>query len=217
MTVQRFFGKSIPTQVHLLSLLIATLSVILFSTGCGTSPTSQNSQQTFTGNTNVTMLLTSTANDQVTLFDVGLQTLTLNTQSGKAVTVLSSRQPVEFMHLNGRIEPLTTVSVPQGIYTSAQATLSGGLFVCIGQVPGGGLGIQNYSVVNQGPTVTFASPITITGNSMALLLNMQVSSSATLPSNCWTTSPLPGSPWPRPSASLHLLCHPLLRTREMAC
>jgi hypothetical protein len=94
------------------------------------------------------------------------------------------------MHLNGGIEPLTTVNVPQDIYTSGTATL-GAVFVCIAQVPEGGLGIANYSIINQGPTVNLASPITVTGSSMALLLNMQVSSSAVFPT-CWTTPPFEG-------------------------
>ncbi|MGB7333018.1 MAG: DUF5666 domain-containing protein, partial [Terriglobales bacterium] len=76
------------------------------------------------------------------------------------------------------------------IYTSATATL-GAVFVCIAQVPGGGLGIANYSLVNQGPTVNLASPITVTGSNMALLLNMQVSSSAVFPT-CWTNPPFEG-------------------------
>jgi hypothetical protein len=95
------------------------------------------------------------------------------------------------MHLNGNVEPLMTVSVPQGIYTSAAATLGAGVFVCLAQAPGGGLGIANYSLINQGPTVSLASPITVTGSSMALLLNMQVSSSAVFPT-CWTTPPFEG-------------------------
>jgi hypothetical protein len=85
---------------------------------------------------------------------------------------------------------LTTVTIPQDIYTSATATL-GAVFVCIAQVPGGGLGIANYSIVNQGPTVNLTSPITVTGSTMALLLNLQVSSSAVFPS-CWTTPPFEG-------------------------
>jgi hypothetical protein len=121
---------------------------------------------------------------------VEFQTLTLTSQSGKTVTLSSSQQPSEFMHLNGGIEPLTTVNVPQDIYTSGTATL-GAVFVCIAQVPEGGLGIANYSIINQGPTVNLASPITVTGSSMALLLNMQVSSSAVFPT-CWTTPPFEG-------------------------
>jgi hypothetical protein len=116
--------------------------------------------------------------------------LTLTSQSGKTVTLLASQQPGEFMHLNGGIEPLVTVTVPQDIYASATATL-GAEFVCVAQVPGGGLGIANYTVVNQGPSLNLASPITVTGNNMALLLNMQVSESAVFPA-CWSTPPFEG-------------------------
>lgn len=145
----------------------------------------------FSGNTSVTVLLASTGNDQVTRFAVEFQTLTLTSQSGKTVTLSSSQQPSEFMHLNGGIEPLTTLNIPQDIYTSATATLGSAVFVCIAQVPGGGLGFSNYSIINQGPTVNLPSPITVTGSSMALLLNMQGSSSAVFPT-CRTTPPFEG-------------------------
>jgi hypothetical protein len=164
---------------RILGILLVGVGI---TTDCGSSaPTTPK----FSGNTSVTVLLSSTANDQVTRFDLAFQTLTLTDQSGTAVTLLSSQQPAEFMHLNGGIEPLMTVSVPQGIYTSATSTLVGAVFVCIGQVPGGGLGIANYSTINQGPTVSLPSPITVTGSSMALLLILQASGSAVFPT-CWT-------------------------------
>ncbi|HTW59607.1 MAG TPA: DUF5666 domain-containing protein [Terriglobales bacterium] len=139
----------------------------------------------------MTLVVSSTANDQVTLFGLDFQTLTLTSQSGNTVTLSASQQPAEFMHLNGGIEPLMTVSVPQDIYTSATATLGGAVFVCLAQVPGAGLGIANYSIVNQAPMVSLPTPITITGSSMALLLNMQVSDSAVFPA-CWSTPPFEG-------------------------
>ena len=142
-------ASSAPSHFFLIALTL--LLGIGITTGCGsTAPAPPK----LSGNTSVTVLLSSTANDQVTRFDVGFQTLTLTSQSGKTVTLLSSQQPAEFMHLNGAFEPLMTVSVPQDIYTSATATLGGAVFVCLGQVLGGGLGIANYSIVNQGPTVS---------------------------------------------------------------
>ena len=173
---------------HLSILLTILAAAVGITTGCGTS---SSGPPKLSGNTAVTVLLSSTANDQVTRFDAQFQTLTLTNQSGKTVTLLSSQQSAEFMHLNGGIEPLTTVTIPQDTYTSATVTFGGAVFVCIGQVPGGGLGIANYSIVNQGPTVNLASPITVTGSSMALLLNMQVSSSAIF-SDCWTSPPFEG-------------------------
>jgi hypothetical protein len=186
---------SAPSASSPFSLItLAVLFGIGMTTGCGSSGSNGSSGTTppkFSGNTSVTVLLASTANDQVTDFPLALQTLTLTSQSGNTVTLLSSQQSSEYMHLNGGIEPLTTVTIPQDIYTSATATASGAIYVCVAQVPGGGLGFANYSIVNQGPTVNIASPITVTGSSMALLLNMQVSSSAVF-SDCWTTPPFEG-------------------------
>ena len=171
-----------------LTPVISLLLLAGITTGCGSSAPAQPK---FSGNTSVTVLVSSTANDQVTQFNLQLATLTLTSQSGKTVNLLSSQQPSESVHLNGGIEPLTTVSIPQDIYTSATATLGQAVFVCIAQIPGGGLGISNYSIIDQPPTVNMASPITITGNTMTLLLDMQVSSSAVF-STCWTTPPFQG-------------------------
>ena len=182
-----WFSASSASSFYFLLTLTLLLGIGI-TTGCGSNATTPPK---LSGNTSVTVLLAGTGNDQVTQFAVEFQTLTLTSQSGKTVTLSSSQQPSEFMHLNGGIEPLTTVNVPQDIYTSATATLGAVFFVCIAQVPGGGLGIVNYSIANQGPTVNLASPITVTGSSMALLLNMQVSSSAVLPA-CWTTPPFEG-------------------------
>jgi hypothetical protein len=152
-----------------LSRFLSPLAILAVSltTGCGSG--GSTAPPKLSGSTDVTLIMSSTANDQVTRFAVQLQTLTLTSQSGKTVTLLSSQQPSEFMHLNGGIEPLTTLNVPQDIYTSATVTL-GAVFVCLAQVPDGGLEIANYSIVNQPPTVTLAStPITVTGTSMAII------------------------------------------------
>ena len=39
------------------------------------------------GNTSVTVVMTSTANDQLAEFDLGFQSITLTSQSGKTVTL----------------------------------------------------------------------------------------------------------------------------------
>lgn len=109
-----------PAPSHSFRITLAMLLGIGTTTGWGSSgpPTPPE----FSGNTSVTVLLASTANDQVTRFAVELQTLTLTSQSGKTVTLLSSQQPIEFKHLNGGIEPLATVTTPQDVYTSATVT-----------------------------------------------------------------------------------------------
>ena len=75
------------------------------------------------GNTSVTAVLSSTANDQLSEFDMVLQSITMTSQSGNTVNLLPAAQGFEFIHVNGQVEPLTTVSIPQDIYTSATATI----------------------------------------------------------------------------------------------
>jgi len=185
------WSSALSTSSYSFLTALTLLAGVGMTAGCGSNAPASHQTQ-FSGNTAVTVLLSSTANDQVTRFDVGFQTVTLINPSGKSVTLLSSsEQPAEFMHLNGGIEPLTTVNVPQGVYSSAKVTISRAAFVCLSQVPGGGIGIANYSIVNLGPAVILSSPITITGSSMTLRLDMQVSSSAVF-SSCWTTPSFQG-------------------------
>ncbi len=104
-------SRSVLTSTFVLSVALhATILTPGCGSGAGTAPPPK-----FSGNTQVTVVLTSTANDQVTRFDLQLQSLTLTSQSGNTVTLFSSQQPAEFMHLNGGSEPLTTVTVPQDI------------------------------------------------------------------------------------------------------
>jgi hypothetical protein len=164
------------------------IAAVLLSTGCGSSGSTPIPQ--FSGNTSATVVLSSTANDQVSALELQFQTLTLTSQSGKTATLLSAPTSgptvgAEFMHLNSAAEPLLTASIPQDIYTSATVSLTGGQFTCIAS----GLvdGEQTLSMAFFGSgrpasavTVTLPSPITVTGSSMALSLDLLVSQSATI-------------------------------------
>jgi hypothetical protein len=167
-------------------LLIVVVATAIFSTGCGSS--SMSKTPPLTGNTSVTVVVSSTANDQLAEFDLGFQSIALTSQSGQTVTLLSfpSSEPplgAEFMHLNGTAQPLLTATIPQDIYTSATLTLGGGAFVCLalGQVDGEQtLSSATYSLFPPTATVNFPSPLTVTGTSMALSLDLLVSKSATI-------------------------------------
>ncbi len=171
-------GRSscLPTIVFVL-----VLSAVSFTTACGgTTPLS--------GSTEVSVVLTSTANDQLAEFDLGLQSISLTSQSGKTVTLLSlptSGPPLgaEFTHINGIAEPLLTATVPQDVYTSATVTLGGAAFVCLALGPVDGeqsLSTATYTIAPPTATVNFPSPLTVTGTSMALSLDLLVSQSATI-------------------------------------
>ena len=114
-------------------LTLAMLFGIGITTGCGSEGTPPPK---FSGNTTVVVLASSSANDQLFQFSVTLQSLTLTSQSGQNISLLATPASEEFMHLNGHVEPIATTSVPQGIYTSAAATVSEALPACAGQYAG---------------------------------------------------------------------------------
>jgi hypothetical protein len=158
------------------------LSLLLFAAGCGGNVSSGGGGGPISGDsTEVTVLATSTANDQVTSFPLFLNSLTLTSKSGKTVTVLSSPQQVEFIHLNGAAEPLATVSVPQDYYTSATVVVGAESFTCLGRDSQGGVLISTFGygyTPSSLVTVSVPQQITVSGTAMGLLLNLNASDSA---------------------------------------
>jgi hypothetical protein len=170
-------GFSIP-------LTLITVVALYLTAGCGggagTGGTGPGGPG-LSGNTLVTLVLSTAANDQLTEFNLGIQSLTLTSQSGKTVSLVSALQGTEFIHINGGIEPLVTVSISQDVYTAATATIGGAQFTCVQLTPQGGLSTNTYAY-GQTPsanvTVNFPAPITVTGNSMDLSLSLLVAQSA---------------------------------------
>lgn len=180
---------------RILANLVAAAALLLTTT-CGGSAGTGGTSPTgpvLTGSTAVTVVLSSTANDQLVEFDLTIQSLTLTNKAGKTVSLVSGQQDSEYMHINGGIEPLVTVSIPQDIYTSATAIIGGAQFTCAALTPQGGLSTDTYAY-GQTPTanvtVNLAAPITVTGNSMALYLNLLVAQSAQY-STCYFANGIP--------------------------
>jgi hypothetical protein len=161
-----------------------------FLAGCGGG--GSGARTTFSGNTNVVLLASSTANDQLQHFGVTLNSLTLTSQSGanaKTVNLISTPVGDEFIHLNGLVEPLASVAVPQGIYASASANVSMISPACAGQAPG--ILLTDGAVTALAPTATtidLTAPITVSGDAMGLILNLQVAKSTPFSGNCTSAS-----------------------------
>jgi hypothetical protein len=137
------------------------------------------------GPTNVSLMLSSTGNDQLSEFFLPFSSITLTNKAGSSVTLFTNPTPalpgqiVELIHLDGNLEPLVTVSVPHDIYTSAAVTFAAPLF-CYLTVDSAGALTTHCDGDSFGPesaTVNLASPITVSGTAMSLLLNLQVSPS----------------------------------------
>jgi hypothetical protein len=174
------------------SILLSLLAIAIFGaalSGCGSSMQMMNPPPP-AANTQVALLLTSTANDQLVRFDIFISSIALTNNAGKSITVFTSANQsgtqVEWMHLNGASEPLPTVSLPQGIYTSATVTVADCSFTNVTFVNSSiTTSIFDEGLCGQGTgttTVNFPSPITVAGSAMALSLDLQVSQSFTLTS-----------------------------------
>lgn len=189
-----FLLRSRKSQIHRFHLAAAAALGIALLAGCGGGGTSTG--PVLHGNTTVALLASSTANDQLIEFPLALSNLTLTNQKGKTVTVFSSPLSAEYIHLNGNLEPLINVSIPQGIYTSATATYDGAAPVCLGQATSGGLLIDGALNGPGTPTVTvnLPQPITVTGTAMGLVLNLQVSASAPFSGACAQNLSVPVAP-----------------------
>lgn len=175
-------GNSVSRLLSILTAAVLGCSL----TGCGSGV--QMGSPTSGGNTQVEILVTSTANDQLIVFDVGIKSILLVNSAGQQATIYINPDTfddfVEWMHLNGASEPFLAVSVPQGTYTSAIVTIGGCSFTNE-TFSAGTFDTATYSqeLCGQGSglsTVNFPNPIRVTGSSMALSLNLQVSQSYTL-------------------------------------
>ena len=153
------------------------------------------------GTTTVTILTTSTANDQLYYFGMVLNSITLTSRSGGTASLITTPIVAEFMHLNGATEPLLTVTLPQGVYTAATASVGSAGFRCVsfdssnGDIDDAGYG-YGYTPASH-VTMSLPSPITIAGDHAVVLLNLQVSQSASwgagncapISSNNWSITP----------------------------
>jgi Domain of unknown function (DUF5666) len=171
------FGSTCSSRYSAFSFLTWTFCIVLgsnFMTGCagggsGTGPT-------LSGNTSVTLLASSTANDQLSGLTLNITGITLTNKAGKPVTLLDTQQNVEFMHLNGGVEPVTTVSIPQDVYTSATVNYDSDDLICAGRNAAANENNYNSSIsMSAGESVNLPSPITVTGTAMALTLDLQIS------------------------------------------
>lgn len=162
-------------EFSILLLIVTTATLVTVNCGGGNS----SMGPPLNGNTQVTLVLTGTANDQLQEFVLQIQSLTLTNKAGKTVTLVSSPQSAEFIHINGGIEPLLTVTVPEDIYTTAAAVIGSAQFNC--EVLEGGVDFSTFAygyTPQANVTVNLSTPLTVSGDSMALLLNLEVARSA---------------------------------------
>ena len=180
--------------VHFSALSISTIAVVSMA-GCGGHSTTPIAPE---GNTTVTVLLSSTANDRLTRYELDFQDLTLTSQAGKTVSLLTTAQNApskyipEFMHLNGATSTLLTASVPDDTYTSASLTVGGASITCIAVNRSDNSLTTSIFAYGQTPqsqvTVNLPAPIVVSGDTTNLSMQLDGLKSYTL-DNCLGGSP----------------------------
>ena len=189
----RFFRSSI-SSLRRFSALLALLLAICIASGCA-SGKSMNPPPPLAP-TSVTLLLSSTANDLFSGFNIDVASVTLTNKAGASVSLIPAiqnsgvyqTQNVDFVHLNAPLGLLATASVPQDVYTSVSLTYTYTQFTYIFLNSSGGVNVQTDAVgeanaIPMAATVNLPSPIAVSGAAMGLVLNLQQSASATLTKN----------------------------------
>jgi len=165
------FNRPIARLSRFASPLVLSITALL-AAGCG------GNGPAFSGNTAVTLLASSTANDELSVLSLYITGIALTSKAGKTVTLLATPQAIEFIHLNGGVEPLLTVSIPQDVYTSATVSAKYGTTECETFQSSDPTEVSSYGDIGTDAaavTVNLPQPITVTGTGMGLDLNLLVS------------------------------------------
>jgi Domain of unknown function (DUF5666) len=172
-----------------LSLLLALCGYLA---GCSSSGMSSVTPPPPPSPTSVTMVVSSTANDQLASFYVDVSSITLTNQAGAMITVLAApqnnaftqTQEAEFIHLNGQTAPFLSAMIPQDRYTSATLTYSYAQFTHLRLNASGALETVTDAAggpnsIPQTASVNLPAALSIHGSAMAVSLDLQASPSAT--------------------------------------
>jgi len=194
-------SSSIFLSRNALQRYLAAIAILLAAatiSGCGGSSSPGKTIQP-QGNTSVTILLSATSNNKLSQYELNFEDLTLTSQSGKTVSLLTTAQNAsglytpEFVHLNANASTLMTANVPDDTYTSATLTVGGAQITCISvnnQTQSLTTSDFTYGAVPQNQvTVTLAEPIVVGGNAMNLSMQLDMTKSYTLDS-CVGGNPL---------------------------
>lgn len=160
-------------------LLFAPAALFATVVGCGSGGTPQiPTGPAPAGNTTVALQLASTGNDQLTEFGMTIDSISLTNQAGKTTTIFSTPATVDLLQANGNSIPLAVVPVPQDTYTSAAVTVDYPYFSYIFRDTSGSMNFQTDQVRGTlSSTVKLAAPLTVSGSTMGITLDLQTVSS----------------------------------------
>lgn len=160
-------------------LLAAGLGLV----GCGGSSSSSPASSTTPGGTTPTtspmrVAFGDAPADWIMAFGMTVDSVTLTTSGGSAVQVAPAAADLEMMQLMGSVQPVSTVSVPQGSYTQAAVAFSN---VTMGYMDPISHTYKQKALA--GPytaTVPFTQGLTVGSTAMNLNFDMDMASSVAI-------------------------------------
>ena len=157
-------------------LTLAALAMLLAaSIGCGGGGSSTMPPAVSPANASLMQVNIGDAPaDRVVSFEATVGPITLNSSSGSSVTVLSGTRRIEVSHLAETAEPLVLVNVPQDTYTSAKIVVSNPEVTFLNST---GTMTTLEPVLSQTITVTFGSPLMVSGSATVLHLDLNLANS----------------------------------------
>ena len=161
-------------------LIASTYGALLLLAGCAGGNSANPPGTPVSQSAQVALLVSSTADDRVTSFNLTLTGITLTTATGASVPLLMRPASAEFIQLNGTAAPLLTTTVAAGTYTRATATVGAANFSCGTLLADGSLDGSTFAY---GATpaaqvkVNLPSPIVVSDSNLTFTLDLQESAS----------------------------------------
>ncbi|HWC16358.1 MAG TPA: DUF4382 domain-containing protein [Terriglobales bacterium] len=161
-----------------LSLVLAGMLAVTSCSGGSAAKSSVASAQSAM----VTVNIGDSPNDRVAALEVTISSITLSTDSGSTVPVLTSPVTIELRRLSGTFRPISITSVPAGTYTQANLQLSAAKITVLDPATGQ-LREKALPVPTTPVSIKFASPLVLTTQAATVNLDFNLASSVSIDAN----------------------------------
>lgn len=158
--------------------LLGSLALLTLAIGCSGSQPGSTSTTPLSA---VQMKIGDAPADSVLAFELKIATVSLQPQSGNAVSVLGAPAEIELAHLSGTLEPLVLANVAPGTYTGAAIALSSAEVTYIPS--GSSTPVTKQVALNQTVNVTFNPVLNVGSGSSVVNIDMNLAQSLTFDSS----------------------------------
>ena len=166
-------------SIGAVAALLGSIALLAVAVGC--SGGSQAGTTSTTPLSAVQVKIGDAPADSVLAFELNITSVSLQPQSGNAVSVLSAPAEIELAHLSGTLEPLTLANVAPGMYTGAAIAVSSAEVTYIPS--GSSTPVNKQIALNQTVNVTFNPALNVGSGSSLVNLDMNLAQSLTFDSS----------------------------------